>query len=81
MKIAILILALVAVAYAAPKSDKNEEEVADRLYKLQEDLSSMKQMMTEMDESEMATQAIEKVQRDLKAAKAQIFFGRFRWGK
>ncbi len=70
------------MVYAAPiaKPDKIEEEVADRLEKLQEDLSIMKQMMTEMDESEVATQAIEKVQRDLKFAKAQIFFGRFsRW--
>ncbi len=74
MKIAILVLALVAVAYAAPKS---EEEVTDRLDKLQEDLSIMKQMIVEMDESEVATQAIEKVQRDLKAARAQIFIGRF----
>ena len=42
------------MTYAAPKPDKIEEEVANRLDKLQEDLSIMKQMMTDTDKSEVA---------------------------
>ncbi len=77
MKIAILVLAVVVtIVYAAPNSDVIEEEVADRLDKLQEDLSIMKQIMMEIDESQVATQSIEKVQKAAKV-KAQIFFGRF----
>ncbi len=74
MKIAILVLALATMVYTAPNSDMIEKEVADRLDKLQEDLSIMKQMMTDMDESEVATQAIEQVQRHLEEASAQIFY-------
>ncbi len=79
MKIAILVLALVAMTYAAPKT---EEQVKGRLERLQQELEITKEMMIEMDESEVATQAVEKVQRDLKLARAQIFIGRFRgWKK
>ncbi len=72
MKIAILILALVAMACAAPKAESVEKQVENRLEKLQQELEITKEMMMEMDESEVAIQAINKVQRDL--AKAQIVY-------
>ena len=72
MKIAILILALVAMAYAAQKSDKIEEGVKNHLEQLQQELKITKEMMMEMDESEMAIQAVNKAQKNL--AEAQIIF-------
>ncbi len=76
MKITILILALVAMAYAAQKTDNIEERVENRLEQLQQELKITKEMMMEMDESEVAVQAVNKAQTNL--AKAQIVFVRIR---
>ncbi len=71
MKIAILVLALVAVACAASITGNIEEQVENRLNRLQQELEITKEMMTEMDESEAAIQAVDEVQKDLNVAKTQ----------
>ncbi len=70
MKTAILILALVAMAYAASITNNIEKQaqVENRLKELQQELE---EIMTEMDESEMAIQAVDEVQKSLNVAKAQ----------
>ena len=72
MKIAILVLALVVVACAARKTDNIEEQVKGHLERLQQELKVTKQMMMEMDDSEMAVQAVDKAITNL--AKAQFGF-------
>ncbi len=78
MKIAILVLALVAVACAASITGNIEEQVKNRLKnrlsRLQQELEITKEMMTEMDESEVAIEAVDEVQKDLNVANAQ-------WGR
>ncbi len=82
MKIAILVLALVAVACAASITGNIEEQVENRLNRLQQELEITKEMMTEMDESEVAIQAVDEVQKDLNLAKAQWGGYRYRgWKK
>ncbi len=71
MKIAILVLALVAVACAASITGNIEEQVKNRLNRLQQELEITKEMMTEMDESEVAIEAVDEVQKDLNVANAQ----------
>ncbi len=79
MKIAILVLALVAVACAASITGNIEEQVENRLKRLQQELEITKEMMTEMDQSEVAIQAVDEVQKDLNMANAQ--WGRRVWNK
>ncbi len=74
MKIAILVLALVAVACAASITGNIEEQVKNRLNRLQQELEITKEMMTEMDEREVAIEAVDEVQKDLNVANAQ-------WGR
>ncbi len=71
MKIAILVLALVAVACAASITGNIEEQVKNRLNRLQQELEITKEIMTEMDESEVAIEAVDEVQKDLNVANAQ----------
>ena len=70
MKTAILILALVAMAYAASITINIEKQaqVENHLKGLQQELE---EIMSEMDESEVAIQAVDEVQKDLNVAKAQ----------
>ncbi len=66
MKIAILVLALVAVACAALITGSIEEQVENRLKRLQQELEITKE---EMDESEVAIQAVDEVQKYLEQMK------------